>query len=114
VLSPTEVRDVISSELEALSAFDPRLSSKAVFIAPQLYAEEARDFLTTQIRIPPQMIVSGVSDCGFTLGSSYGIALERSLEACSAGDLKDSPIIILHCGDGRRGSLVITPQHDPE
>jgi 3-oxoacyl-[acyl-carrier-protein] synthase III len=114
VLSPTEVRDFISSELEALSAINPSLSSKAVFIAPQLYAEEARDFLATKIRIPPQMVVSGVSDCGFSLGSSYGIALERSLEVCSAGDLKDSPIIILHCGDGRRGSLVLSPQHDPQ
>lgn len=108
VLNGAELRNFLTNETTALRAINPMITSEAVFIAPQLYAEEAKGVLVNELGIAPSRVVSGVDDCGFTLGSSYGIALERAFNLCSAGELAGAPIVLLHCGDGRRGSLVLT------
>jgi hypothetical protein len=110
VLSPLELQHFLTNEVTALRAIDPMIASQGIFIAPQLYADEAKGVLVNDLGVAPHRVVSGVDDCGFTLGSSYGVALERSFNLCSTGELAGAPIVLLHCGDGRRGSLVLTSQ----
>ena len=102
LLSSDQLKAFIAAEMQRLQQFDATLSQKALFIAPQLYAAEAGENLT-QYGVGSQQIISGVDETGFSLGSSHGVALAKSWNALQSGQ----PVVLMHCGDGQCGSVVL-------
>jgi 3-oxoacyl-[acyl-carrier-protein] synthase III len=93
----------IADELDSLRRVDSKLIESALFIPPQLYAARSAEILA-RLSVSRDRIMSGVEDVGFALGASYGVALAKIW-----GDLKPgSPIVLMHCGDGQRGSVVLS------
>jgi 3-oxoacyl-[acyl-carrier-protein] synthase III len=102
LLSAVQIKGFIAAEMQRLQQFDATLSQKALFVAPQLYAAEAGESLT-QYGVGSQQIISGVDENGFSLGSSHGVALTKSWSALQSGQ----PVVLMHCGDGQCGSVVL-------
>jgi len=102
LLSAEQLSNNISAELESLRSFDSKLVGNAVFIAPQLYAAQAAEILN-RCGVAGDRIVSGVNDIGFSIGASHGVALAKVWEKIS----KERPVVLMHCGDGQRGSVVL-------
>jgi 3-oxoacyl-[acyl-carrier-protein] synthase III len=73
-----------------------------VFIPPQLYAARAAEILTSA-GVAGERIVSGVNDIGFSIGASHGVALAKVWEEIN----QERPVVLMHCGDGQRGSVVL-------
>jgi 3-oxoacyl-[acyl-carrier-protein] synthase III len=105
LLSALELQSFLKAELENLKSFDPQIAQSATFVAPQLYAAEAGAMLGI-LGVKPQAIVSGVDDVGFSLGSAHGVALDRIW-----GDRDpNSTVVLMHCGDGQCGSVVLVKE----
>lgn len=104
MLSRQELAAFLTSELERLKSGAFTISSSTKIIPPQLYAAEAAEILK-DLGVSGDQIVSAVSDRGFTIGSSYGLALAQSWGALMSG----GSAVILHCGDRMRGSVVLGP-----
>jgi len=102
LLSPVQVKAFVSAEIEILQQFDATLMHRALFVAPQLFAAEAGEYLN-QYGVTSQQIISGVDDNGFSLGSSHGVALAKGWSALQSGQ----PLVLMHCGDGQCGSVVL-------
>jgi 3-oxoacyl-[acyl-carrier-protein] synthase III len=102
VLSTDAVKRYLESEIRSLLEVTPGLLRDGVFVPPQLYATEAAKVLG-QHGIEPHRVVTTVRERGFSLGSSSGVALASVWPALSTG----SPIVVLHCGDGLCGSVVV-------
>jgi 3-oxoacyl-[acyl-carrier-protein] synthase III len=102
LLSLKQVKDFIAAEMERLQQFDTTLSQRALFVAPQLYAAEAGEYLG-QCGVRAEQCVSGVEEVGFSLGSAHGIALTKAWNAVQSGQ----PVVLMHCGDGQCGSVVL-------
>jgi 3-oxoacyl-[acyl-carrier-protein] synthase III len=101
-LSADQLAKNISAEIEALRNFDPKLIDNAVFIAPQLYATQAAEVLNRG-GVAGDRIISGVNDIGFSFGASHGVALAKVWDELS----QERPVVLMHCGDGQRGSVVL-------
>ena len=101
-LSTDAVRRYLESEIRSLCEVKPGLLKEAVFIPPQLYAAEAVQVLGA-VGIEPHRVLTTVRERGFSLGSSSGVALAHGWQALSGG----SPLVVLHCGDGLQGSVII-------
>jgi 3-oxoacyl-[acyl-carrier-protein] synthase III len=102
LLSADQLASNITAELDALRLFDAKLIDKAVFIPPQLYAARAAEILTS-VGVAGERIVSGVNDIGFSIGASHGVALAKVWEEIN----QERPVVLMHCGDGQRGSVVL-------
>lgn len=102
LLSDDELKHFIVSELELLKRYKPGITERAYFIAPQLYAGVAHEILGAH-GVSSRQAVSGVEDIGFSLGSAHGVALARVWNTLKAGD----PVVLMHCGDGQCGSVVL-------
>lgn len=102
LFSSEELTHFIASELELLKRHVPGITDRARFIAPQLYAAECRDILVSH-GVAPRLVVSGVEDVGFALGSSHGVALAQVWSALKAGE----SVVLMHCGDGQCGSVAL-------
>jgi hypothetical protein len=102
LLSSQQLQGYITSELDILKCFDPKIAEKALFVAPQLYASEVAEILGRH-GVRNSQIVSGVEEIGFALGSSHGVALSRVW-----GDIETGrAVVLMHCGDGQCGSVVL-------
>lgn len=102
ILSKDELGAFIEREMQLLRSFDPQISEKAIFVAPQLYAAEAGGMLG-RYGVAERAIVSGVADIGFSLGSAHGVALNRAWSELEPG----RAVVLMHCGDGQCGSVVL-------
>lgn len=102
MLSSDALKRFLESEMQSLGSFKPELLRDGTFIPPQLYAAEAAQVLGAS-GIESNRVVTTVCERGFSLGSSSGVALESAWAAL----VKRSPLVVLHCGDGLRGSVVI-------
>jgi 3-oxoacyl-[acyl-carrier-protein] synthase III len=102
LLSSTQLSQYIADEMALLKAFDPAIAETALFIAPQLYAAEAAEYLRGH-GVSARQVVSGVADVGFSLGSAHGVALSRVWNEVEPG----RAVVLMHCGDGQCGSVVL-------
>ncbi|MFN4896715.1 MAG: hypothetical protein ACK5GN_03205 [Pseudomonadota bacterium] len=102
LLSSQQLQGYITSELDILKCFDPKIAEKALFVAPQLYASEVAEILGRH-GVRDLQIVSGVEEIGFALGSSHGVALSRVWCDIEPG----RAVVLMHCGDGQCGSVVL-------
>ena len=105
VLTPDVFKQQLHAEVDALRSFDPSLLGKATFVPPQLYATEAVEVLREQ-SVDSSRVVTTVRERGFSLGSSGGVALASVWDQLKPG----APVVVLHCGDGLRGSVVLEKQ----
>jgi 3-oxoacyl-[acyl-carrier-protein] synthase-3 len=104
LLARQELASFISSELERIKSRGFTIGSSTTVIPPQLYASEAAEILK-DFGIAGDRVVSSVGSRGFSIGSSYGVALAQSWGALLDG----GSVVMLHCGDGMRGSVVLGP-----
>jgi 3-oxoacyl-[acyl-carrier-protein] synthase III len=103
VVSSAELEAYIKAELDTLRARDPQLVSSAFIVPPQLYAAEAKDILVRS-GVSAEQVVTTSQDVGFSLGSAFGVAMERCWSVTSQARRS---IVLLHCGDGLRGSIAL-------
>jgi 3-oxoacyl-[acyl-carrier-protein] synthase III len=94
-----EVTDFIRSELGEALEINP---AKVLVVPPPLYTRECATTLLG-LGIGEDRLVSGVDQVGYSFGASLGVGLVRALERAKSGD----QIVLLHCGDGLRGSVVL-------
>jgi 3-oxoacyl-[acyl-carrier-protein] synthase III len=102
MLSKQELKNFLAAQVERLNSGDFKLSSSTKVIPPQLYAAESADILKG-LGLTEDQILSIVNDRGFTLGSSYGLCLAQGWGALTSG----AAVVMMHCGDGVRGSVVL-------
>lgn len=103
LLSRVQLERFVTSELDLLAKSGFQVFEGAFFVLPQLYAAEAAEVLQSH-GVSADRFVSGVEDTGFSLGSSYGVALARLWSSLEVGQ----SVVMMHCGDGRCGSVVLT------
>lgn len=103
LISQTELNHFLSQEWARVCHEVPQVQSSAVIIPPQLYAAQSTECLSA-LGVDPQRVISGVEDRGFSIGSSYGIALERAMSRSARAEW----CVMMHCGDALRGSVVIS------
>jgi 3-oxoacyl-[acyl-carrier-protein] synthase III len=102
LLTKGELTDFVSSEVKRINRSSYPIDAATKVIPPQLYAAEATEILS-DLGIVPSQVVTAVRQRGFALGSSYGMALAETWETLSRG----GRVVILHCGDGMRGSVTL-------
>jgi 3-oxoacyl-[acyl-carrier-protein] synthase III len=103
VVSSEELESFIKAELETLKAFNAELAASCVIIPPQMYAQEASEILG-RCGVSAERIATTSQEYGFSLGSALGVALEQRWNEAVQ---HDRPIVLLHCGDGLRGSIAL-------
>jgi 3-oxoacyl-[acyl-carrier-protein] synthase III len=103
LVSSAELEGFVAAELEMLRTHNPKLLSSAYVIPPQLYAAEAKDILVRS-GFSAEQVVTTAQDVGFSLGSAYGVAMDKQWGIASQSK---RPIVLLHCGDGLRGSIAL-------
>jgi 3-oxoacyl-[acyl-carrier-protein] synthase III len=103
VVSSVELESFIKAELDSLKAFNAELVASCAIIPPQLYAQEAKEILG-RCGVSAERVVTTSQEHGFSLGSSLGVALA---EQWNGAIQQERPVVLLHCGDGLRGSIVL-------
>lgn len=96
--SAGEVSEFVESELKALGID----LSRALIVPPPLYSRECVETLT-KLGVSADRVVSSVDQIGYSFGGSLGVGLVRALDRAKSGQ----EIVLLHCGDGLRGSVVL-------
>jgi 3-oxoacyl-[acyl-carrier-protein] synthase III len=102
LMSPAQLEQYISDEMQLLKRFDPSITETAMFVAPQLYSADAEGVLGSH-GVSAHRVVSGVADIGFSLGSAHGVALAKVWDDVEPG----RAVVLMHCGDGQCGSVVL-------
>jgi 3-oxoacyl-[acyl-carrier-protein] synthase III len=103
LVSSEELEVFIKAELDILRARDAKLLSSAFVIPPQLYSDEAKDILV-RCGLSAEQVVTAAQEVGFSLGSAFGVAMDRQWGAAIQ---QKRSMVLLHCGDGLRGSVVL-------
>ena len=97
-----ELARFLTAEWRSITQRYPQVSARSRIIPPQLFAAESVEILR-DLGVSAERIHSGVRDNGFSMGSAYGVALAQSFEARG----RDEVCVIMHCGDGMRGSVLM-------
>lgn len=100
--SSEELSALLNSELELLTTRFPDILTTGFFIFPQLFSAECKTLAATR-GISSDRVVSGVEECGYSFGSSSGVALASIWQKVAPGQ----KVTIIHCGDGVCGSSVL-------
>jgi 3-oxoacyl-[acyl-carrier-protein] synthase III len=103
LVSSSELESFIKAELDSLKAFNAELAASCVIIPAQAYAHEAKEILG-RCGVSAERVVTTSQEHGFSLGSAFGVALA---EQWSGAIQQGRPVVLLHCGDGLRGSIVL-------